>query len=208
MANDDVHTPTGLIGKKLAPILECPDDGTVMNESLDIVQFFDKNEKYGPTDAIAPMSERTDIKAWMKSTQSLLRLLHRPRYMKAPLPEFQQQDSLDYFVSGHQLPPFEKAAWKEELDMATKWEKYEEAMARTPELLPELNQKLKELDGLIHCEHYCTEGIGFSYDDVDLWARLRSLTLVKGADFGPKTRAYLDNLSKRCDVPLYDCMAM
>lgn len=76
-------------------------------------------------------------------------------------------------------------------------------------MLQELNAKLAELEGLIYCKNYCTESAGrFSYDDVDLWARLRSITLVKGAEFGPKTRAYLDNLSEICDVPTYDCMAM
>ena len=35
-ANDDVATPTALLGKKIAPILEM--NGDVMGESLDIIQ--------------------------------------------------------------------------------------------------------------------------------------------------------------------------
>ena len=42
-----------------------------------------------------------------------------------------------------------------------------------------------------------------SYDDVDLWARLRSLTLVKGAVWGPKAMAYLTHFERAGDVPLY-----
>lgn len=208
LANDDVETPTKLIGKKVAPILELPDAGLLMMESLDIIERLDSDPKYGPTNVIAPMSGRKDIKAWMKSVQSLLRLLHRPRYMLAGLPEFQQKDSRDYFVAGHQLPPYEKADWKTGLDMDTKWSKYREAYMKTPEMLPELNAKLRELEDLIYCPDYCTEGIGFSYDDIDLWSRLRSLTIVRGAEFGPKTKAYLTNLSEMCDVTLYNRIAM
>lgn len=36
---------------------------------------------------------------------------------QAALPEFQQKDSRDYFVFGHQLPPYEKSSWKNDLDM-------------------------------------------------------------------------------------------
>lgn len=48
---------------------------------------------------------------------------------------------------------------------------------------------------------------GLSYDDIDLWSRLRSLTLVKGIVFPKKLGAYMDNLSKLGDVPLYYNMA-
>ena len=81
-------------------------------------------------------------------------------------------------------------------------------MAKDPsDSVAELNSKLKELDSLVFCEDYCSEG-GFSYDDVDLWARLRSITIVKGAVWPKKLRAYMDNLSAVGDVPLYDEMAL
>ena len=79
-------------------------------------------------------------------------------------------------------------------------------MARTAELVPELNAALAELEGLIYSEDFCTEG-GLSLDDIDLWSRLRSVTLVKGAQFGPKTTAYLKNLEAKGDVPLYFSLA-
>lgn len=44
-------------------------------------------------------------------------------------------------------------------------------------------------------------------DDIDLWARLRSITLVKGAKFGPKTMAYLQNMADLADCTLYFSMA-
>ena len=83
----------------------------------------------------------------------------------------------------------------------------EEAVGQTAELLPELNKALLELEPLICCPDCCTEG-GVSYDDIDLWARLRSLTIIKGVELPPKVRAYLDNFEAKGDVPLYDTMAV
>ena len=49
---------------------------------------------------------------------------------------------------------------------------------------------------------------GLSLDDIDLWSRLRSLTIVKGLVFPPKVRAYLDNFAAKGDLPLYDAIAL
>jgi len=202
MSNDDVETPTGLIGKKIAPIWV--DEDGPMGESLDIIAKFDADSTF------APASGRTDIKAWQKSVQTLMRKLQRPRYVMVPLPEFMQKKGRDAFVANHQMPPYEKSEWKGNPDfpLEEKYKKYEEAFAETPSLLPELNQKMLELEEMIHSAEYCTEGIGVSYDDIDLWSRLRSLTIIKGIVFPPKVRAYLDNFEKLGDVPLYDTMAV
>jgi len=201
MGNDDVETPTEMVGKKIAPIWKDA-DGPMM-ESLDIIAKVDTENK------IKPASGRTDLKAWQKSVQTLMRKLQRPRYVKVPLPEFMQKSGRDAFVNNHQMPPFEKSEWKGNADMSLdfKYGKYEEAFAMTADLLPEANAKVAELEDMICCAECCTEG-GFSYDDVDTWARLRSLTVIKGLQIGPKTRAYLDNFEKLGDVPLYDVMAV
>merc|ERR1712127_31615 len=133
-----------------------------------------------------------------------------PRYVMSPLvPEFTQKSGRDAFVANHQMPPFEKADWKGNADMAieTKYGYYEAAYAESAANIAELNAKLLELDPLICCTECATEG-GFSYDDVDLWARLRSLTLIKGIELPPKTKAYLDHYEKKGDVPLYYNMAI
>ncbi len=201
MANDDVDTPTALVGKKIAPILVDADGA--MAESLDIVAKMD------PDNTIKPASGRTDFKAWQKSVQTVMRKLARPRYVKVPLPEFMQKAGRDAFVANHQMPPFEKSEWKGNADMPIekKYEYYEEAFAASEPLIAELNEKIKELDDMIHCPECATEG-GFSYDDVDLWARLRSLTLIKGLVYPPKVRAYLDHFAEVGDCPLYDTMAL
>jgi GrxB family glutaredoxin len=202
MGNDDVDTPTALVGKKIAPIWV--DEDGPMAESLDIIAKLD------PEKRLAPASGRTDLKAWQKSVQTLGRKLQRPRYVKVPLPEFMQKSGRDAFVNNHQMPPFEKSDWKGNPDMSleSKYAYYDEAFAASGEFLPEFNEKLKELEGMIHSESSCTPGLGLSYDDIDLWSRLRSLTIIKGVVLPPKVRAYLDYFEKKGDVPLYDVMAV
>jgi len=201
MGNDDVETPTAMVGKKIAPIL-VDEDGAMM-ESLDI------NAKLAHEGSIKPATDRSDIKAWQKSIQTTMRKLCRPRYVMVPLPEFMQKSGRDAFVNNHQMPPFEKADWKGNADMPieTKYKYYMEALDETPALVADLNEKLKELEPMICCPECATAG-GFSYDDVDLWARLRSLTLIKGLVYPPKVRAYLDYYEAKGDVPLYDVMAL
>ena len=126
------------------------------------------------------------------------------------MPEFQQIDGRHAFIKNHQLPPFEKKEWKEgDMGMDDKLRLYAEAMAKDPSaLIAELNEKLVELDGMVHCESHCSDTGGLSYDDIDLWSRLRSITIVKGVVWPGKLRKYMDNLSAMGDVPLYDEMAL
>ncbi|KAH8055065.1 glutaredoxin 2 [Aureococcus anophagefferens] len=185
MANDDIPLPTSLVGKKIAPIW---DDGSSepYAESLDIVRNVDADDKYGPTGMF-----RGD----------------RPRYVKTYLPEFVTRSSKDAFVKNHQLPPYEKPDWKsDKFTMDERWALYND-QSNDAALIAEVNEKLKDLEPLICCEDCCTEG-GLSLDDIDLWSRLRSLTIVKGLVFPPKVRAYMDNLAEKGDCPLYDAIAI
>ena len=167
----------------------------------------DADPAYGPTGAFKELSGRTDIKAWQKSVQQPLRLLQRPRYVKTYLPEFASQAAKDAFVKNHQLPPHEKPEWRsDKFTMEQRWALYGDD-ANDAALIAEVNEKLTALEPLIHCAEYCTEG-GLSLDDVDLWSRLRSLTIVKGLVFPPKIRAYLDHFEKAGDTQLYDSIAL
>jgi len=200
LGNDDVETPTALVGKKIAPIW-VDKDGPMM-ESLDIIEKIDTGAVFKPA------SGRTDLKAWQKSVQTLMRKLQRPRYVKVPLPEFMQKGGRDAFVKNHQMPPFEKAEWKTgDMTLEDKYAKYAEALAESDELVPQLSEALLELEPLIYSADCCTEG-GLSYDDIDLWARLRSMTMIKGLVYPPKVRGYLDHFEAKGDVPLYDVMAL
>mmetsp|Transcript_8102 Transcript_8102/g.11667 ORF Transcript_8102/g.11667 Transcript_8102/m.11667 type:complete len:301 (+) Transcript_8102:79-981(+) len=215
LANDDIPTPTALVGKKIAPIFALPEDDLVMGESMDIIKLVDSDPRFGAVNTIKPATGRDDIKKWQKSVQTLLRTLQRPRYVATGLlPEFQQLDGRHAFIKNHQLPPYEKPEWKgndenpDGMDMDVKLKLYAEAMAKDPaSSVEELNAKLVELDDIVYSEHYCSEG-GLSLDDIDLWARLRSITIIKGVVWPAKLRNYMDNLSALGDVPLYDAMAL
>lgn len=181
-----------------------------MAESLDIIKLVDNDERFGPVNVIKPASGRTDLKAWQKSVQSLLRTLQRPRYVATGLlPEFQQLDARHAFIKNHQLPPYEKPEWKNEMnDMDEKLQIYAAAIASDPTpMVEELNAKLIEMDEMVFSEQYCTEG-GLSLDDIDLWARLRSITIIKGVQWPTKLRKYMDYFSEVGDIPLYDELAM
>jgi glutaredoxin 2 len=209
LANDDIATPTGLIGKKLTPIFEDKDKGTCMPESMDIINLVDGDERFGPLNCFLPATGRTDIKEWQGSVRDLLRVLQRPRYVATGLmPEFQQLDSRHAFIRNHQMPPYEKAEWKANLDVTTQLKIYAEAMAKDPaDDIEELNRKLVELDDVVFSANHCSAG-GVSYDDIDLWSRLRSITIIKDVIWPTKLRNYMDNMSELGDVPLYDEMAL
>lgn len=179
-----------------------------MAESMDIIELIDSDERFGPTQAIRPGNGRLDLKDWQKSVQSLLRTLQRPRYVATGLlPEFQQLDARHAFIKNHQLPPYDKAEWKE-METKEKLRIYAEVMSDDPvTMIEELNAKLVELDDIVYSEHYCTEG-GLSMDDIDLWARLRSITIISGVVWPSGLRKYMDNLSELGDIPLYDEMAI
>uniref|UniRef100_A0A7S4AN15 GST N-terminal domain-containing protein n=2 Tax=Pseudo-nitzschia australis TaxID=44445 RepID=A0A7S4AN15_9STRA len=214
MANDDIHTPTAMVGKKIAPIMRFPSDNSddedmLMMESMDIIEFIENDERFGPTNVLKPASGRTDLKEWQNSVKFLLRTLQRPRYVATGLlPEFQQLDSRHGFIAKHPLPPFDKAEWKEMEDFSQKLSIYAEAMANDPTvMIEELNAKLVALDDIVYCDTYCTKG-GLSLDDIDLWARLRSISIVADVQWPDGLRRYMDNLAELSDVSLYDGLAI
>lgn len=210
MANDDIDTPTKLIGKKLSPILKWDEAKICMPESMDIVQLADSDERLGPTGRIRPATGRTDIKDWQKSVQDLLRGLQRPRYVATGLmPEFATLDGRVAFIANHQMVGYSKDEWKNgDMPLEDKLRIYEEALAKDPVSdIEELNRKLIELDDILFCEYHCSPG-GVSMDDIDLFARLRSITIIQGVTWPTKLRTYMDYMSELTDIALYDAMAM
>ena len=133
----------------------------------------------------------------------------RPRYVATGLiPEFQQLDSRHAFIANHPLPPYDKDEWKSMKDLSEKLTIYADAMANDPTcMIEELNAKLVALDDIVYCDKYCTEG-GLSMDDIDLCARLRSISIVQDVEWPDGLRRYMDNLSELGDVPLYDGLAI
>lgn len=208
LANDDVQTPTALVGKKIAPIFEYSSGGIkAMPESLDIIAKVDSDDRFGKVNFFKPLSKRADLESWQKKAKEVNSLAQRPRYMMSPmLAEFVTLDGREAFVKNHPIPPVEKSEWKENMTSDQRWKMYVDSYTTSLTKIDEINQNLRELDALIYSTDYCTEG-GFSLDDIDLWSRLRSLTLVKGVEWPQKLKSYMTNLSEKGDVPLMFSMA-
>ena len=118
-----------------------------------------------------------------------MRRLTRPRISRTGLlPEFAFEAGRAAYIRNHPLK-------EEPLD-------YEENFRRSPDYLAELNERLKELESMIHCSDHVSPH-GLSYDDIDFFGKLRGLTIVKGIDMGPKLEEYLQKMSKKSDIPLY-----
>lgn len=210
MANDDVDTPTGLVGKKIAPILAVPGEAP-MPESLDIVKRIDEDTTLGPS-VLQPATGREDLKAWTKRASGATKQLLRPRYVKAFFAEFAKRSAREAFVGNHAVADPEtgempaKADWKGmSPDVWNTW--YATHFENSEELIKKLNAVTPELEDLIHSEESVSPG-GVGYDDITFWDRLRALTLLKGVELGPKAKAYIEKMSEKTDIPLLSAMAM
>jgi len=204
VANDDVETPTKLIGKKMTPIFE--HGSLIMPESLDIIKKVDSDPTYGPINKFKPLSGREDLKNWQNKVAATNRILQRKRYTKSSLmPEFSSVDGRIAFAKNHELPGWTKDDWKK-LPIEKVIELYSEPNVNEAALIEETNNSLQELDGMFYSNEHCNQD-GLSLDDIDLWSRLRSLTLVRGVVWPEKLGKFMVGMSERGDIPLYTDMA-
>lgn len=194
LANDDVATPTSLIGRKLVPILQpggVNDARGARAESLDIVKLIDSDSRYGPVHTILPKSPRTDLDNWAATVMPLAMQLCFPRFSRARLPEFPTQASRHAFEMRHPLGYYD----------------YEQCLRRTHQFGAELGFRLCQLESMIFSEQFVTEG-GFSIDDILLYPVLRMLTVVKDIEFPPKVRAYIQSIASQTQVPTHEDVAI
>jgi glutaredoxin 2 len=180
MLNDDIETPTNLVGKKIVPILTM-EDGTHMPESMDIVRYIDQLDG---KPMFAGSTDLPELQAWISQYHRLTSRLLIPRCVRAPFAEFATQGGIDYFTKAKQLGSFD------------------DVLAVAPQERAEMSAGLAELEGLLHSA--TSAGPSLSAVDIDLFGKLRGITLVKGLVYPPKVRAYLEYMSERSDVPLLD----
>lgn len=194
LLSDDVATGTRLIGKKAVPIWAPnadADGGPYIPESLDICRLVDGDAKYGPTAAFREASGRTDIAEWFKKNAVPIKRLQFPRLVAAHLPEYSTQDARAAYMAGHKL--------EDPSD-------YGENLKKSAEYAKTIQAQLPTLDECIHSPQAASEG-GLSFDDIDLFPRLRLLSLVKGLEWPDKLSKYMQHHSKLSDVALYTVFA-
>ncbi|MEH2922803.1 glutaredoxin 2 [Samsonia erythrinae] len=172
---NDIDTPTRMVGRKVVPILQ-KEDGSFMPESMDIVRYVDS--KKAPLIADKPVDD--DIEAWCKSASSTVFNLAVPRFTQTDFKELSTPEARNAYIQRE-----EKAFG--DLDAL---------IAKTPELIADVEKKLAMLEPRLNNINT------ISTTDFILFPILLSLTIVKDVQFGPNVHAYLERVSKACKVAL------
>jgi len=179
--NHDVDARIEKVGANMVPILQ-KTDGTYMAESLDIVKYLDK---FNGNPVITPAVQQDNINEWNQIVKGVEGPLLHPRWMKISLPEFACDEAKAWFTKN-------KSAM---ISMS-----FEDAFAKTEQLLPKMNNALKMLNWLVlPSERNNT----LSYDDVNFYPTLRNLSVVKGIVFPERVKNYIDEVTALTDIPVY-----
>jgi glutaredoxin 2 len=178
--NDDVETPTKLIGQKIVPIL-VKENGEAMPESLDIVRYI--NAHYG--EKVLSETVRPQIEDWLKQVGSYHNHLVLPRFTRLGLPEYATQSAVNYFTENK-----EKSIGN-----------FADNLANTDTYLARLAPDLIQLADLIQSDTALNGNL--SLEDILVFPILRNLTCVKGINFPPKVKNYVETMSRLSNVPLY-----
>jgi glutaredoxin 2 len=184
LLNDDEATPTRMIGKKMAPILE--HDGRYLAESMDIVGYIDglSGERV-LSGAVNPA-----VAQWNSDASGPLFSLALPRWAAADLEEFSTTSARAYFTRN-----------KERMIGS-----FEEHMAASLDYIAQLNRHLLVLEPLIQSSDAVNGEL--SEDDVHLFATLRSMSIVRGIEYPPAVEAYRLRMAERSGIDLHDSRAM
>lgn len=183
--NDDVETPTKLVGRKVVPILE-KEDGSHMPESMDIVRYIDGKYGNGP---LLDGPQNPAISDWLAGRPYASKLT-MPRWAQSDLPEFKTEKARNWFKE------------KKEESIGS----FEKHLENSAEYIKQSEADLQKLATLIVSKG-AVNGAA-SEDDIHLFAALRSQTIVKGLRFPHKVSEYLENMSALTYVPLYFSIAI
>ncbi|MGB3744925.1 MAG: glutaredoxin 2 [Xanthobacteraceae bacterium] len=175
--DDDSATMTGLVGKRVIPIL-VKDDGVPMLESMDMVAHVD-----GIGDPVLTGPQRPEITTWADSIVPKLVPLTWPRYPLLGLPEFGTVAARDHYLVRKQRALGDLV----------------ELRAKTREQIDTLMPDLEQLDRLI--ESPMAVNGKLSLDDIRLLPLLRSAAVVKGLRFPHKVRDYFETMMNRIGYP-------
>lgn len=187
--NDDVDSPVGMVGVKQAPVLEF-DKGQYMPESLDIVRYVD--QKHAPE--IMNWQEDQGLSDWLQSVGSLGYHLAMPRWVQAPLEEFKTQSARAFFQNR----------------LEKKIGLFSQALEQSSAFKQEMEQYLVQLEGLVKGDEDASffKSSQPSVNDLNLFALLRSLTIVKDLKFPKKVNQYMQNLASKSKIPLHTDIAL
>lgn len=172
MEGDD-QTPISLVGKKTVPILET-EELTHMAESMDIVRYIDEN--YG----MPLFTEEADaeIEDWCKEVWKPMLNLVIPRFTKADFPEL---------ATGEARLAYTQREIEQFGDLEAMFKNSDKYIDELIPLLDELSTMLERKHELNIC-------------DIELYAILRSLTIVKDLEFPNTVKDYIYSMEDRTRV--------
>jgi glutaredoxin 2 len=181
--NDDEATPTRMIGKKMAPILE--HDGRYIAESMDIVVYVDALTD----DRVLTGPRNPQVTQWADDASNALYRLTMPRWAASDMAEFATPEARAYFTAKKQAIIGD----------------FQDRLADSAEYIADLNGRLPALAALIQSPDAVNGEL--SEDDVHLFASLRALSIVRGIVYPPEVEAYRIRMAERTGVNLHDAIA-
>ncbi len=185
LLNDDEDSHMEKIGQKMVPILQ-KHDGSYMAESADIVHYIDALDG----SKILIDDQSSEITDWLAQTGETVRRLCMPRWCLTDMPEFKTASARAYFMI------------KKEQSIGA----FGENIAQTNDLKKQMQAYLQKLESLLNKGSFI-HGAQPSFDDIMLFAHLRSLTIVKGLRWPQKVRQYLAVQSELTNIWLFDAYA-
>lgn len=181
LQNDDVDTRIEMVGANMVPILE-KDDGNYMAESLDIAKYLDEIDHHP---VIEKGTHADDISEWLSNARPLFNKLTFPRWTQFELPEFERPEAVTWFTE-------KKEAF---IEMS-----FKEALAQSDEYIKSLKPLLVNVNFITLPSE---KGNKITWDDINFFPFLRNLTVVKGLDFPPHLKNYLEEINELTGVNLY-----
>lgn len=177
LLEDDVDTPTKLVGKKTAPILQ-KTDGSHIFESMDIVHYVDGLQG---EPMVTPVQENSPIKVWHDAAWMPILKLSIPRLADADLPEFATESA--------------RAAFKAR--QTKNFGDFDELIDSTPGLVKDVEAQLTELDTLLAGRDHVDA------DDFVLYPSLRMLSIVEGVNYPADVKRYMERMEQSTRVGLH-----
>lgn len=179
----DIDGPTKLFGVKMLPVLEM-ENGEFMRESGDIIAYLESLR--GVANRLLPPATNR-FADWIKNSfRPYKSPLARKAVMDMPVADWASKADVDYAVNKYTNLGFDYAA----------------AETNAPELRKNVEKALLDLVPML-ASAASANAYGLSWDDIMLLPELRALGSVKGIEWPPLVRAYVNHGMKDCQALNY-----
>lgn len=184
LLNDDEQTPISMVGQKKVPILEF-ESGRFMSESLDIISFLYKSAGKGIGDVTTDRFQQDHKQILSKRYH-----LAMPRWVQTDLGEFKTAAAQEYFKR------------KKEQYIGD----FGKNILLTQRYITEIYSALEGVDSYIDDKEFVHGKL--SFDDLHLFATLRSLSVVKDLKFTRNIYRYMKHIESISGVNLHFSIAI